>query len=133
MKYVLDTNVVARLLDGDKRVTQRLAAVATDDVGIPLVVLAELLFGVEKSARREANLERLTKFAFGVQVLPFDRALAARYAAVRAAVERSGHRKSDFDLVVASTAIEHHATLVTNDRALKDGTIPGLVAVDWLA
>ncbi|MGH7437480.1 MAG: PIN domain-containing protein [Polyangiaceae bacterium] len=71
MRYVLDTNVVARLLDGDGRVTTRLANVPTDDVVIPLVVLAELLFGVEKSARRDANLARVHGFAASVQVLSF--------------------------------------------------------------
>jgi tRNA(fMet)-specific endonuclease VapC len=65
VRYVLDTNVVARLLDGDERVTARLADVSTDDVGMPLVVLAELLFGAKKSARRDANLARLERFAAG--------------------------------------------------------------------
>jgi predicted nucleic acid-binding protein len=43
-----------------------MATVDTDDVGMPLVVLAELLFGVEKSRRKAANLARLTpiRFAF---------------------------------------------------------------------
>ena len=84
MKYVFDTNVVARLLDNDARVAPRFAAVAADSVGMPLVVLAELLFGVEKSSCREQNRARLERFAAGVRVLPFDVALAARYAAVRA-------------------------------------------------
>lgn len=133
MKYVLDTNVVARLLDNDARVAPRFAAVATDSVGMPLVVLAELLFGVEKSSRREQNRTRLERFAAGVRVLPFDVAVAARYAAVRAEVERKGRSKTDFDLVIACTALEHGATLITNDAALKDGAIEGLGVEDWLA
>lgn len=132
MKYVLDTNVVARLLDNDARVAPRFAAVATDSVGMPLVVLAELLFGVEKSARREQNRARLQRFAAGVRVLPFDVAVAARYAAVRAEVERKGRSKTDFDLVIACTALEHGATLITNDAALKDSAIENLVVEDWL-
>jgi tRNA(fMet)-specific endonuclease VapC len=133
VKYVLDTNVVARLLDNDARVAPRFAAVATVSVGMPLVVLAEVLFGVEKSARREHNRARLQRFAAGVRVLPFDVAVAARYAAVRAEVERKGLAKTDFDLVIACTALEHGATLITNDAALKDGAIEGLVVEDWLA
>jgi hypothetical protein len=60
-------------------------------------------------------------------------AVVARYATVRAEVERRGHRKSDFDRVIACTALEHGATLVTNDGALEDGNIDGLVVEDWLA
>lgn len=132
MKYVLDTNIVARLLEGDARIVPHVAALETDSVGIPLVVLAELLFGVEKSARREQNRARLERFAAGVRVLPFDAALAARYATVRVALERKGRPKTDFDLVVACTALEHGASLVTNDGGLKDGAIDGLVVEDWL-
>ncbi len=132
MKYVLDTNVVARLLDNEPRVVARFAPLALDSVGMPLVVLAELLFGVEKSARREQNRARLDRFAAGVRVLAFDAALVARYARVRADVERRGRRKSDFDLIIACTALEHDATLVTNDAALKDGSIAGLLVEDWL-
>ncbi|HET7538567.1 MAG TPA: PIN domain-containing protein [Polyangiaceae bacterium] len=132
MKYVLDTNIVARLLEGDPRVVPRVAGLGVSSLGIPLVVLAELLFGVEKSARREANRARLELFAAGVRVLPFDLALATRYATVRADLERKGRPKTDFDLVVACTALEHGATLVTNDGGLKDGAIDGLLVEDWL-
>ena len=133
MKYVLDTNVVARLLDNDARVALRFAAVATDSVGMPLVVLAELLFGVEKSSRREQNRARLQRFVAGVRVLPFYVPVAARYATVRAELERKGRSKTDFDLVIACTALEHGATLITNDAALKDGAIGDLLVEDWLA
>jgi predicted nucleic acid-binding protein len=78
VRYVLDTNIVARLLEGDQRVVPRVNALAADSFGMPLVVFAELLFGVEKSARREANRARLEAFAAGVRVLPFDVALATR-------------------------------------------------------
>ena len=53
MKYVLDTNIVTRLLKGDERVLGHLTDVEPRDVGIPLLVLAELLFGAEKSVRKE--------------------------------------------------------------------------------
>ena len=94
MRYVLDTNIVARLLEGDPRVVPRVAGLEADSFGIPLVVFAELLFGVEKSARREANRARLERFAAGVRVLPFDLPLATRYSTVRATLERKGRPKT---------------------------------------
>lgn len=78
-----------------------LAAVEPQDVGIPLLVLAELLFGAEKSARREENRKRVEAITQRFPVLPMTLSLVERYAAVRAAVERLGRRKSDFDLVIA--------------------------------
>ena len=43
MKYVPDTNVVARLLEGEQRVVPRVNALEADSFGMPLVVFAELL------------------------------------------------------------------------------------------
>lgn len=133
MKYVLDTNVVARLLDGDERVLAHLADVDPSDVGIPLLVLAELLFGAEKSARREENQARIQRLTESLHVLPLGLAIVRRYAIVRADVERRGRSKSDFDLMIACTALEHEATLVTHDAALKDGAVEGLTVEDWLS
>ena len=39
---------------------------------------------------------------------------------------------ANFDLMIACTAIEHEAALVTHDTALKDGAIGGLVVENWL-
>jgi predicted nucleic acid-binding protein len=55
VKYVLDTNIVTRLLKGDERVLGHLADVEPSDVGIPLLVLAELLFGAEKVGSQGAK------------------------------------------------------------------------------
>jgi predicted nucleic acid-binding protein len=38
VKYVLDTNIVTRLLSGDERVLAHLVEVDPSDVGIPLLV-----------------------------------------------------------------------------------------------
>ncbi len=65
-------------------------------------------------------------------VLAVTEAVVERYAAVRAALVSRGRTKGDFDLVVACTAIEHCAVLVTNDGALKDGTIETPMVEDWL-
>lgn len=133
MKYVLDTNIVTRLLSGDERVLAHLVDVDPSDVGIPLLVLAELLFGAEKSARRDENRERIQRLTESLRMLEIGLAVVRRYSVVRADVERRGRRKSDFDLVIACTALEHGATLVTHDAALQDGTIDGLVVEDWLS
>ncbi len=132
MKYVLDTNIVARLLDGDEHVLSHLADVEPSDVGIPLLVLAELLFGAEKSARRESNLARAHALTETFPMLSVGLAVVRRYAVVRAEIELIGRPKSDFDLMIACTAIEQSATLVTHDTALKDGAIGGLVVEDCL-
>jgi len=100
----LVTNVVSRVLDGEERVLGPLAAVEPHEVGIPLLVLVELLFGAEKSGRRDQNRQRIEMLTERFPVLPLGIAIVRRYAIVRAEVERRGRRKSDFDRRVSGWA-----------------------------
>jgi tRNA(fMet)-specific endonuclease VapC len=59
VNYCLDTNIVIAALNGDKRVLDRLNAIAHQDTIIPLIVIAELLYGAYRSVRRDANLARV--------------------------------------------------------------------------
>ncbi|HEX4336609.1 MAG TPA: type II toxin-antitoxin system VapC family toxin [Polyangiaceae bacterium] len=133
MKYVLDTNIVALWLRNDDRVLARLKTIKPADLGLPLMVLAELLFGAEKSARPKGNRDRVDRLAARIAVLPMTRVTIEHYAAERAQLEKRGLPKSDFDLIIACTALEHGAILVTNDGNLNDGSIKRLRVEDWLA
>jgi predicted nucleic acid-binding protein len=66
-------------------------------------------------------------------VLPVTRPILERYGVVRADLATRGIAKGDFDLLIVCTALELGATLVTNDAALKDGSIGSLVVEDWLS
>jgi tRNA(fMet)-specific endonuclease VapC len=132
VKYVLDTNTVIAALNGKPAVRARLATLAASDLGIPVVVFAELFHGARRSARSAENLGRIRALASVTVVLPVEQAIGEIYGIVRASVESRGLSKSDFDLVIACTALHYDAILVTHDGALKDGSIEGLVVEDWL-
>ena len=55
-----------------------------------------------------------------------------RFAALKTALRRNGIAKSDIDLLIATTALDAGATLVTDDNALLAGDIPDLVVENWL-
>ena len=57
---ILDTNVIIRLLNGDENV--RSAIYKMTDICIPVVVVGELLFGAEKSQKREQNRRNYLAF-----------------------------------------------------------------------
>ena len=132
MRYVLDANIAIAALNDAGGVRKRLAAVPGTEVGVPLVAVAELLFGAHKSKRREENLKRVGALRRSIATLPLTDAVIDRYGATRAELESQGIVKSDFDLIIACTTVELDAVLVTNDHALLDGTIRGLRAENWL-
>ena len=132
MKYVLDANAAIAAMNGVGSVRDRLAAVPGSEVGVPMVAVAELLFGAHKSRRRDENLGRIAALRRSIAVLPLSDRVVDLYGENRAALEPKGVVKSDFDLIIACTALEHDATLVTSDRGLLDDSIPGLRAENWL-
>jgi len=132
VRFVLDTNIAIRALNDDGPVRAKLKEYGREDVGLPTVVLAELYYGAEHSQRREQNVAKVVALRRAMRVLPLTEAIARRFGALRAALRPRGIVKSDFDLVIAATALEHGAALVSHDGALLDGSIEGLATVDWL-
>lgn len=79
---LLDTDIIIAHLKGDPRVTERILS-HLPDIAIPAVVLAELDFGAEASARPAENLERLYALVRAVPVVPFDAGCASDHAPCR--------------------------------------------------
>lgn len=132
MRYIVDTNVAIAMLAQRQSVVERLSNIAPEELGLSVVVIGELLFGARRSARMQSNVARVQALAERFPVLPVTRAIVERYGIVRADLAARGLAKSDFDLIIACTALDRGATLVTNDAALKDGSIVQLVVEDWL-
>ena len=133
MRYVLDANIAIAALNGVEAVRSRLVDLPGSEVGIPIVAIAELTFGAYKSKRREANLDRIAALRRSITVLSLDDRAVDLYGSTRAALERRGIVKSDFDLLIACPALGQGAVLVTNDRGLLGIEVEGLRTENWLA
>jgi tRNA(fMet)-specific endonuclease VapC len=131
--WLLDTNMLVYARNGVASVVSRLDEVwEQGEVVTSLLVVGELIYGVEKSIRREENLAAVEQqLAMLDAILPPTDAIVRRFGRLKAELGRRGIIKQDIDLHIAATAIEAGATLVTNDGALLDGTIPGLTVENW--
>jgi tRNA(fMet)-specific endonuclease VapC len=96
------------------------------------VVLYELLYGAERSARPAETRQEVERFAARLTVLPFDDDAAAHTADIRAALERKGAVIGPYDLMIAGHARSRGLVVVTgNLREFQ--RVDGLRAEDWLA
>ena len=78
LRYLLDTNIcIYTLKRRPPQIRERFNRHAAH-LAISSVVLAELLYGAEKSSRPEHNLEQVEDFAARLEVLPFDASTTAR-------------------------------------------------------
>lgn len=133
MIWLLDTNTIiyAQYIGG--RVRDRLDdASASGRIVTSVLVVAELFYGAERSARPEANRQKVGEIVKTIEVIPVTVASAARFGALKQQLMARGRVKADVDLHIAATAIEAGATLVTNDGALLAGDIDGLTAENWI-
>jgi tRNA(fMet)-specific endonuclease VapC len=134
MNYLLDTNACIALINGKPAsVRGRFAkALASDGkVFVSSVVALELWYGVAKSARPDANRQRLqTFFAGPIRPLAFEEEDAQAAGTLRANLEAAGKPIGAYDLLIAGQALRHKMTLVTPNVS-EFRRIAGLTWQDW--
>lgn len=132
LRYMLDTNLCIRVIrDRPAGLRPRFNAEASA-LSISDVVLFELLYGAEKSARPTENRQVVERFAARLGVLPFDSEAAAHTADIRANLERKGLVIGAYDLMIAGHARSRGLIVVTGNLQ-EFGRVEGLRSEDWLA
>ena len=130
--YLLDTNLCIRVIrDRPLGIRPRFNAEASS-LCISDVVLYELLYGAEKSARPAENRQSVERFADRLTVLPYDSTAAAHTANIRANLERLGLVIGAYDLMIAGHARSQGLVVVTGNRR-EFTRVEGLRCEDWLA
>jgi tRNA(fMet)-specific endonuclease VapC len=130
----LDTNAAIALMSGgESPVRSRFeeAVALGETIAASSIVFFELWFGVEKSARREANATKISAFAASpIRVLDFDSGDAEEAGKIRAFLLRAGTPIGPYDVLIAAQTRRRDATLVTaNTREFV--RVPGLKIEDW--
>lgn len=132
MRYMLDTNICIYLIKKKPRqVLAKLNKLAVSDVAISAVTLAELEYGVAKSARPDQNSEALNAFVAPLEIVCFDDRAACRYGEIRAFLERQGMLIGAMDMLIAAHASSLALTLVTNN-VREFERIPDLEVENWV-
>jgi tRNA(fMet)-specific endonuclease VapC len=132
MVRFLDTDICVAFLRGTSAtVRDRLLRLSRTTVALPAIVVAELLFGVEKSVQPRRHATRVEEFVESFQVAAFGVSAARHYARIRTLLERKGDPISANDYLVAATVTAERGILVTgNIREFEK--VPGLRVENWL-
>ena len=131
-RYLLDSNALNAFVDRREPFALRLreARLQGDRIGTCEPVVAEMFYGLEFSATRDANIVRLERDLVGIRSWPFDRRAARQYASIAADLRRRGRIMQVVDMMVAAIAMSlQNCTVVTTDSDLS--AMPGLSVVDW--
>ena len=115
LKYMLDTNIAIYVI---KRRPPEALATFNQHAGqlcISSITLAELMHGVEKSAKPDHNLRQVEDFTSRLTVLEYGNKAASHYGDIRAVLERKGIPVGVNDLHIAGHARSEGLILVTNN------------------
>jgi tRNA(fMet)-specific endonuclease VapC len=130
--WMLDTDIcIALIKRRPPELIAKLKKHKPGEVAISSITLAELHFGVSKSAQPEKNRAALDQFLLPLEVLSFDDISAECYGHVRATLESAGTPIGPLDTLIASHALSLSATVVTNN-VREFSRVRGLRVQNWL-
>ena len=131
MAYLLDTNACVDYLTGRyPGVVARIQGSSPEELLLSSVVVAELRYGADHSARRRANHARIDALIAEIQALDFDLRAAAAYGRVRAQLEADGTPIGPNDMLIAAHALSRGLRVVT-DNVAEFRRVKGLKVDNW--
>ena len=116
MRYLVDTDWVIHYLNRVGRVIDRLAELTPAGIGLSIISLAELHEGVFGSTNPEHSERMIRAFLERVYLLEVDEETCRIFGRERSRLRADGNLIGDLDLLIASTALRHGLTLLTNNR-----------------
>jgi len=128
--FLLDTDTVIYSLKGNESVVKNLQKHLRDRLKISVITLMEMYYGAHKSQKVESNVAKVKTLERALDVIPTDIETAEIFGMLKSKFEKNGLSLDDFDLIIASTALTHNLTLVTNNEKYFK-RIDGLKLENW--
>lgn len=116
---ILDTSILIDLLKGEKKVTSYIQNLKETHFAISIITLAELELGFHflSSKKQSETKKKLSKLIQDktIQVIPVDAKVTVWYGKIQSLLKSKGKILSQFDGLIAATALTYSYTLLTTD------------------
>lgn len=132
LKYMLDTNIAIYLIKRRPLEVLDTFNRCAGQMCISSITFAELMHGVEKSAKPEHNLRQVEDFSSQLEILEYGQKAAENYGDIRADLERCGKPIGVNDLHIAGHARSEGLIVVTNNLREFE-RVAGLRVENWLS
>ena len=131
MRYMLDTNICIYLIKNrSDTVLNRVRGFRTAEIGVSVVTVAELQYGVAKSQQKERNQAALEAFLLPLDIANLAMETTVVYGEIRADLEKQGRPIGPLDTLIAAHALFLDVPLVTNNTR-EFARVEGLRVEDW--
>ncbi|MCI5227027.1 MAG: tRNA(fMet)-specific endonuclease VapC [Candidatus Electrothrix sp. AX2] len=132
LKYMLDTNIAIYVIKRRPLEVLNTFNRRASQMCISSITFAELMHGVEKSAKPEHNLRQVEDFPSRLEILEYGQKAAENYGDIRADLERIGKPIGVNDLHIAGHARSEGLIVVTNNLREFE-RVAGLRVEKWLS
>lgn len=131
MLYMLDTNICIYLIKKwSDELLNRMRVFRTGEIGVSVVTVAELQYGVAKSENKKRNHAALQAFLLPLDIADFSFDVTVTYGHLRVELESNGQPIGPLDTMIAAHALSLDVPLVTNNTREFD-RVRGLRVEDW--
>ena len=128
--FLLDTDTIIYNMKGNINVQKNLQMHINEQIRISVITLMELYYGARKSQKVSTNLAKIKILESTLEIIPVGLESTEIFGLLKEQLEKVGNRLDDFDLIIASCAMAHNLTLVTNNIKHFQ-RIDGLKLVNW--
>ncbi|MFY9225398.1 MAG: type II toxin-antitoxin system VapC family toxin [Blastocatellia bacterium] len=131
-KALLDTDILSNIMRNNPSVTAKAKNYLRihGKFTISIITRYEILRGL-KAKLATTQIVNFNKFCLISEILPISDSIILRASDIYADLYRKGLLISDADILIASSALEHSLTIVTNNES-HFSRIHGLTIENWL-
>jgi predicted nucleic acid-binding protein len=115
MRYLLDADWVIDALVDRRNAAETLTQLSPEGIAISLVTVGEIYEGAYGHSDPQAHLATLREFLHPLHKLNLNNSIVERFAETRAFLRSRGQIISDFDILLAATALHHDLTVLTRN------------------
>ena len=115
MKYLVDTDIASYFLRGKYNLLNIFIQKGISDIRISVVSVAELEVLAHKNPSSQINFSSITSLSQKLGILGIDNKTWKLFSKLKADTLKSGTKRGDFDLLIASIALQHSLILITNN------------------
>lgn len=113
MAYLLDADWVINALAGRRQAAAILNQLAPEGIAISWITAGEVYEGVFNAPDPQHRLATVRQFLSPFRMLGVNDPIMERFAEIRSLLRRRGQLISDFDILLAATALHYDLTVLT--------------------
>jgi tRNA(fMet)-specific endonuclease VapC len=114
--YLLDADWIIQALGGREPAAQTMRQLTRIRLHVSIVTFGEIYEKAFSFAAPQEHLVSFRVFLSSYTVLNLSDPIMERFAEIRAYLRRRGQMISDFDILIAATALHHDLTVLTFNR-----------------